>query len=279
MSDWAFINNRFIKEEDTKLHFRDLSIQRGYGVFDFFRVVSSVPVFLEEHLDRFYFSAEQMRLVVGHRKEDLKKIIDGLIKKNAATDTGIRMTLTGGYSKDGYQLSNPNLIIALQPFSSPSSEQFKKGIKLVMFQHQRQLPQVKSIDYLMAIWLQPFVKQNNADDVLYHQNGIVTECPRSNFFIVTKDETLVTPSENILNGVMRSKIIEVAKTKFKVEEREVSTDEIKKAKESFITSTTKTILPVNQIDDYVFPPNRRLTSVIHQLVLDRQSSNINTVRK
>lgn len=275
MGQWAFINNDFIKEEDARLHFRDLSIQRGYGVFDFFKVVNSVPVFLEEHLNRFYFSAEEMRLTVGYSKDELIKILDLLIKKNSVATTGVRITLTGGYSADGYQLSNPNLIIALSPLPLPSSQQFEKGIKLVTYQHQRQLPHVKSIDYLMAIWLQPFIRQNNADDVLYHKNGIVSECPRSNFFLVTKEQTLVTPSENILKGVMRSKIIEVARSKFRVEERDVSVDEIKTAKEAFITSTTKTVLPVNQIDDYLFPSLRPLTATIHKMMLELQSNSLN----
>lgn len=275
MGQWAFINNDFIKEEDARVHFRDLSIQRGYGVFDFFKVVNSVPVFLEEHLNRFYFSAEEMRLTVGYSKDELIKILDLLIKKNSVATTGVRITLTGGYSADGYQLSNPNLIIALSPLPLPSSQQFEKGIKLVTYQHQRQLPHVKSIDYLMAIWLQPFIRQNNADDVLYHKNGIVSECPRSNFFLVTKEQTLVTPSENILKGVMRSKIIEVARSKFRVEERDVSVDEIKTAKEAFITSTTKTVLPVNQIDDYLFPSLRPLTATIHKMMLELQSNSLN----
>lgn len=272
MSHWTFFNHDFIKEEDTKLHFRDLSIQRGYGVFDFFKVVNSVPVFLEEHLSRFYFSAEQMRLRIDYSMAELNQIIDGLLTKNNATNTGVRITLTGGYSADGYQISNPNLIIALHSFSFPASDQFQKGIKLVAYEHQRQLPQVKSIDYLMGIWLQPIIQQDNADDVLYHRNGMVSECPRSNFFIVTQNDALVTPSKNILSGVMRSKIIEVAKANFNVEERDVFLEEIKTAKEAFITSTTKTILPVRQIDDYKFSSNRPVTSVLFQQVLEMQQN-------
>ena len=271
MSQWAFINDDFIREEEAKLHFRDLAIQRGYGVFDFFKVLNSVPVFLEEHLDRFYFSAEQMRLAVRYSKDELIKILDELIKKNMCIDTGIRMTLTGGYSSDGYQLSSPNLILSLQPLTPPDAGQFEKGISLVTYQHERQLPHVKSIDYLMAIWLQPFVRQNKADDVLYHKNRYVSECPRSNFFIVTKDETVVTPSRNILKGVMRSKIIQVAQASFRVEERAISLDEIKTAKEAFITSTTKTILPVSQLDDYVFPSVRPVTLSLYRRMQEWQS--------
>ena len=88
---------------------------------------------------------------------------------------------------------------------------FEKGIELVTWPHQRQLPAVKSIDYVMAIWLQPWMKKNGADDVLYHNNGTVTECPRANFFLVMEDGRLVTPAENILEGVTRKKLLDLEK--------------------------------------------------------------------
>src|SRR4029079_13953382 len=103
---------------------------------------------------------------------------------------------------------------------------------------------IKHICSREGILLASIVRQHNADDILYHQNGIVTECPRSNFFIVTGEGRIITPSKNILKGVMRAKLIEVAATKFIVEEREITIDEIKTAKEAFITSTTKILLPV-----------------------------------
>jgi branched-chain amino acid aminotransferase len=56
----------------------------------------------------------------------------------------------------------------------------------------------------------------------------------------------------VLKGVIRKKLIEVAGKHFEVEERDVSLEEIKSGKEAFITSTTKTILPVRQIDKHVF---------------------------
>lgn len=271
MSNWAFLNDEFILEEKAALQVHDLSIQRGYGVFDFFKVVYAAPVFLEEHLDRFYFSASRMRLNVAYNKEELEKILLELLRKNNAANTGVRITLTGGYSPDGYQLATPNLIISLRSFSRPSKEQFEEGIKLITYEHQRQLPEVKSIDYLMAIWLQPFIKQNSADDVLYHQKGIVSECPRSNFFIVTGQNTIVTPSKNILRGVMRNKLLQVAKTDFDIEERDVHVDEIKFAREAFITSTTKIILPVRQVNDYVFPGINHVSLQLYDALTELES--------
>jgi D-alanine transaminase/branched-chain amino acid aminotransferase len=275
MSNWCFINDEFLAEEKAVLHIHDLSIQRGYGIFDFFKVQNSVPVFLEEHLERFYFSAEQMRLNVRYTKDELKQILSQLLQKNKIDNTGVRITLTGGYSPDGYQLSKPNLIISLRPFTPPTKEQFEKGIKLITYEHQRQLPEVKSIDYLMPIWLQPFVKGKDADDVLYHRNGMVSECPRSNFFAVTKDDTIVTASKNVLKGVMRNKLVEIAKRSFKVEERDLTIEEIKSAKEAFITSTTKTILPVKQIDKFfLYEQNSVTTQLFHDLLRIQSQSQI-----
>jgi branched-chain amino acid aminotransferase len=248
MSKWAFINEDFILEASVSLHFSDLAIQRGYGIFDFFKIENNSPLFLDEHLRRFFHSAEQMHLSPGKTKEELKSIIYQLMEKNALPNSGLRITLTGGYSADGYGLAKPNLILSQSLFKLPSEEQFQKGIKLVTHEHQRQLPHVKSIDYLMAIWLQPFIKQNNADDVLYYSGNSVTECPRANFFIVTKDDTIVTPQQNILKGITRNNLIEIASTNFKIEERDTSLQEVLQAKEAFITSTTKNILPVHSIN-------------------------------
>jgi branched-chain amino acid aminotransferase len=120
------------------------------------------------------------------------------------------------------------------------------GTRLATYQHQRQLPQVKTIDYLMAIRLQHFIKENNADDVLYDNGNEICECPRSNFFIVTKNDEIITPSKNILRGITRKKILGFSESK--ISEGTIKAADISNIKEAFITSTTKNILPVLKID-------------------------------
>jgi D-alanine transaminase/branched-chain amino acid aminotransferase len=186
-------------------------------------------------------------------KSQLEIIIHELINRNGIADSGIKLTLTGGYSPDGYSIAEPNLIIAQHPLQLPTQETVDKGIKLITYEHQRQLPQVKTIDYLMAIWLQPLIKEKGADDVLYFFNDVVCECPRANFFIITKEDKLVTPAQNILKGITRKKILENAGfLGLTVEERDIKIEELKTAKSAFICSTTKAVLPVMQIDDIVF---------------------------
>jgi branched-subunit amino acid aminotransferase/4-amino-4-deoxychorismate lyase len=80
---------------------------------------------------------------------------------------------------------------------------------------------------------------------------VITECPRANLFIVTKDDKLITPANNILKGITRMKVLELAAINHKVEEQSITIDDIKNAREAFITSSTKRILPVWKIDDCI----------------------------
>ncbi len=252
---FCFANNRFIKLAEAGLPLTDLSVQRGYAIFDFLRISKNIPLFLDDHLERFFGSAQEMHLPVQQTKQALKEIITQLIEKNNLPDSGIRLMLSGGNSPDGYQIVAPSLMIVQQPIAPVSDQLFTKGYQLVSYAHQRQLPHVKTTDYLMAIWLQPWVKENGADDVLYHQNGMVSECPRSNFFIVTQEDTIITPARNILKGVTRKQILKVAAAQgMRVEEKDISIDDIRQAKEAFIGSSTKRIIPVVRVDDMVFEP-------------------------
>ncbi|HEV7622261.1 MAG TPA: aminotransferase class IV [Flavisolibacter sp.] len=276
MDNWVYINDDFVRESQAEIHYKDLAIQRGYGVFDFFKVLNKIPVFLEDHLNRFFFSAIEMRLPLTQSKKELKDIIDTLIAKNQVLNCGIRITLTGGISPDGYQLSSPNLIISTQILQLPDRQQFEKGVKLISYAHQRQLPHIKTIDYLMAIWLQPLLVKNKADDILYHQNGTISECPRSNFFIVTENEKIVTPACNILKGITRMKIKEVVSSFSELEERDITISDVRAAKAAFITSTTKMVLPVTQIDEMSFQKNNNIIRKISdqlQLMVESQTQN------
>ena len=116
-NDYAIINGDFILKEDAKISVSDLSIQRGYAIFDYFRTINNQPVFLEDHLDRFFYSASQMNLKPGTDRDQIKKLIRQLIEKNNIPDSGIRITITGGYSEDGYSISKPNLLITQNAFT------------------------------------------------------------------------------------------------------------------------------------------------------------------
>jgi branched-subunit amino acid aminotransferase/4-amino-4-deoxychorismate lyase len=144
-----------------------------------------------------------------------------------------------------------DMFITQQPLELPSEEKFHTGLKMITYQHQRQLPYIKTIDYLMAIWLQPLLKQKKVDDVLYHQNSIITECPRSNFFLINYDNSILTPADDILPGITRKNLLKLS-NEFNIKEKKITIAEIKKAKSAFISSTSKIVLPVHQVDEVIF---------------------------
>jgi branched-chain amino acid aminotransferase len=97
---YVIINGELLPETSASILVADLSIQRGYGVFDFFITHQSVPIFLADHLNRLYYSAEEMHLEVGYSKEALIELITMLTNANQMADSGIRITITGGYSEE-----------------------------------------------------------------------------------------------------------------------------------------------------------------------------------
>jgi branched-chain amino acid aminotransferase len=244
----AFLNNCFVNDEQALLHVSDLSMQRGYAIFDFLRTVNAKPLFVDEHLQRFLSSAAAMHLSIPYSTGELKQIILQLIKQSQLREAGIRLMLTGGYSADSYHAAAPNLLITCNPVKTSDDSLFQKGITAVTYEHQRELPHIKSINYLMAVWLHPLLKEKKADDVLYHFNNTVTEFPRANVFAVTKENVLITPARNMLSGITRKFVLEQAAGFMKVEERDLTVDELYNASEVFLTSTTRRVIPVIKID-------------------------------
>jgi branched-subunit amino acid aminotransferase/4-amino-4-deoxychorismate lyase len=243
------INDQLINQNDAFVHVSDLGLLRGYGVFDFFRLQGNHPLFFDDHIERFFHSARVLRLEVPLPKATLKAKVLEMIEVNGINNSGVRLVLTGGASENGYSIGHPTLLVLQEPLSTPPKENFEQGVKLISTEYLRDLPEVKTTNYLMGIYKLPEMQLEGAADVLYHWEGIVSEAARSNIFIVTQDNTVVTPGEGMLRGITRKKIIELAKNEFSVELRRVHLDELHNAREVFITGTTKLVTPVVQIDD------------------------------
>lgn len=245
---WAFINHQFVEAEKAVLPVSDLAIQRGYGVFDFFRTVENRPLFIDHHLDRLQHSASVLRLQLPFSKDELKKIVQELIDKNNLSTSGIRITVTGGNAADTYTPTTPNLIITQSPLTMDAAFDKSKGLHLITEEYVRELPTVKSINYLMGVYLQQKVKDAGANDVLYVKDGYISELPRSNVFVVTQQNELLTADKNILHGITRKHILQTAVNVMVVKEQPMSLIDVLTAKEVFVSSTTKRLLPVFSVD-------------------------------
>ncbi len=245
----VFINDRFIDNEQALLHVSDMSMQRGYAIFDYFRTLQGIPLFLDDHLARFLASANALRLQVPYTIEQLSGIIIELVQRSGLSEAGVRMMLTGGYAQDSYSIATPNLVITCNPVRTITDEEAAKGIAVITYAHQRELPQIKTINYITAVWLQDRVKAAGAADVLYYNPESVTEFPRSNLFAVTQGGILVTPAHHILQGITRKQVLHLAtQMAIPVEVRNITREELMTAAEVFTTSTTRKVLPVTHIN-------------------------------
>ncbi len=245
-NNYAYINGHLVLEKDAKILITDLAVQRGYGIFDFLKTVNGKVIFLEDYFDRFYNSAREMNLEIQISRSTLQKEINSLLTKNNIPNSSLKLILTGGYSDDGYLIGKPNLIMVQAPYTYDEAS-FQNGLNLMSHNYQRQVPTVKTIDYIQAIRLQPLLKLKGADELLYHHQGEVRECPRANVFIV-KNNVVLTPNTNILRGITRKKLLALKIDGIKIKEQDFGIDDFINADEAFISSSTKNILPVFSLD-------------------------------
>lgn len=247
---YVYVNNEFVPQTDAVIGLGDLALQRSYAVFDFLTAHNQVPLFLDDYVNRFFNSAAELKLLIKQTKEEVKGLIKELLHKNKYEHSGVRMLFTGGYSKDGYSIAESNFILMEQPLASPAASAYEDGISIITYPHQRELPQIKTINYIMAVWLQPLLKEKAAADVLYHHQNIITELPRCNIFIVQKDGKVYTPKNNVLHGITRSKILQLNLPNISIAEKEILTlEDVYAAEEIFLTSTSKKVLPICIVDD------------------------------
>jgi D-alanine transaminase/branched-chain amino acid aminotransferase len=253
---YAYLHGQLTPLDQAFLHVSDLGLQRGYGVFDFFRVQAGQPLFLEAYLDRFYRSAQLMELAVPLPRPALVEVIQALLTRNDLPLSGIKLLLTGGYSANGYDPGEPNLLLTQQAIALPSPAQVAAGLRVITHDYVRDIPPVKTLNYAMSLRLRQALRARGADEVLYHHGGQVTEFPRANFFLVRADNSVVTPAADVLAGITRHQLLTLPHSPYPVEAGPVTLADLYQAKEAFMTSTTKRVLPVVQIDDVLLGTGR-----------------------
>ncbi|MBP7803316.1 MAG: aminotransferase class IV [Saprospiraceae bacterium] len=256
---YHFILNKIVHQAEATISVFDLGLLRGYGAFDFFKVHAGVPVFMDDHIDRFFNSARLLHLTIAYSRTELKEVIYQLIKKNEMVDGTFKMVLTGGVSSNGFTMDgDPGLMILAGKLSFEIYSEYDKvkTMRLKTLDYVRETPTVKTLNYLMPMMHWNEVTAGQFDDVLYVKDGLISETSRANIFFITQDEKLVTPNKNILPGITRKYILELAK-EMPVEEREISLKEALTCKEIFLTSTTKQVMPVVGIDEYLIGEGKR----------------------
>ncbi len=250
MKNYCYLNGKIIPTDKASISVYDLGLLRGFSVFDFFRVYNGRPFLLKEHLARLVNSAKLLNLKAPLTSKQIAAVIKGLLRKNGLKEATVRIVLTGGKSPDGisYDDNSPTFFILTKPFSAYPTALYRQGVKAITSNYRRESAGVKSANYSKMVSLQAVKRKKKANEILYVDQGLILEGATSNFFIF-KNNTLITPRDNVLIGATRNFVIKLAKRKFKVIERPLKLAELKQAAEAFITSTSREILPVVKVDN------------------------------
>jgi len=248
MSTLCYVNGEILSTSDGVIGVSDLALQRGYGVFDYSRTYNRKLFHFDDHLQRLRLSAADLHLKLPIPDAEITEVVEHLIRGSVLNNPAVRLILTGGYSSAPF-LQHPNFIIIAEELPTYPAAVYSFGAKLTMVKYQRELPHIKSINYLNAIRFEPLKREKEAFDILYYSDNGVTECPRNNFFAFQGD-TLVTPSSHILFGITREIILKLALVHFPIEVRKIEPGELSSIDEAFVTSTSKRVIPVTTIDGH-----------------------------
>lgn len=253
MNQYCFLNGEIVPLSEAKVGVQDIGLVRGYGIYEGIPVLNGAPFRFADHWNRFLDGTHALNLNVPVTEEKAEKVIRELVEKNGVSKrSNIRIVLTGGPTINGieYSFDTPTFYILAEKHEPLPQESYEEGAKLITYNYQREIPEHKTTNYIRAVLLQDFKKEEKAVEILYVHDGEVLECATSNVFLV-KDNVLVTPSENILKGITRKVILEIAGDMgLQTEERPVAESELKNADEVFITSSFKDIVPIVKIDDF-----------------------------
>ncbi|MBN2484408.1 MAG: aminotransferase class IV [Bacteroidales bacterium] len=243
----GFKNGVYAPVNDITIPVDNIGVNRGYGAFDFFGVINNKPFFLNRHLDRFFRSLELLRLKIDFSRQQVEAYIEEVIKQNNTGDFFMKLFAIPLNSDTAPSL-NCGFYIVPVSFMPFGKEIYVNGCSLITKEYERFAPEAKSTNYLPLIYWHNEICTAGAIDVLYHSNGTIKETSRGNIFIV-KNNIVSTPGSDILRGISRSIVIDIAKSaNLRVKEKPVSLDELFTSDEVFLTSTTKKVLPVVKID-------------------------------
>jgi branched-chain amino acid aminotransferase len=248
--DIYYIDGRFVPSNEATIPVNDLALLRGYGVFDFLRTYNKTPFFLDEHLNRLRRSADLIDISLPWSNRELGDIVQETLDRNNHPESSIKIVLTGGDSDDGLiPIGKSRLLVMVSALKPLDPADYESGVKLTTSRIPRLFPGAKSTNYIAGIRAISAARKAGGVESLYvGRNNQILECVTSNFFGF-REGRMVTPESDILPGITRKVALDLASGLFTIETREMDLEELKHLDEAFITSSTREVLPVVQVDD------------------------------
>ena len=280
-----YINGDFFQRKDAKISVFDSGYLVGDGVWEGIRLYKGKLAFVNDHLERLWIAAKAIGLDIPFSQEEMIKRIQSTIEINKMFDqVHIRVMLTRGFKKTPSQdprltISGPNLVIIAE-HKKASIESKNKGIKLFTSSFRRGYP-----DYLdpklnchsKLHEVQALIQaiEAGADEALMLDiHGFVSTCNATNFFMVKNNEVWTSTGDYCMNGITRSKIINICKVNNMIcHQKNFSLYDTYSADEAFVTGTFGGVTPVTHIDGKKIgmgtfgSMSQKLSNLYEQLIL------------
>lgn len=251
--EWILHNDEFIQEDDVKISKEDRGYQFGDGIYEVIRVYNGDLYTAKEHIDRFYDSAEKIRIVVPYTKDVFHKLMYELVEKNEINNGQVYVQITRGSSVRQHQFpTNPEpVLIGYTKTVERPVELMQNGAHAMFIEDMRWLRcDIKSLNLLGNVMAKQEAYDNGCFEAVLHRGEMITEGSSSNMYGIKDGVVYTHPATNlILDGITRRTILELcAELGIEVQQTPMTKDQALGMDEFFMSSTTAEIIPLTQID-------------------------------
>ena len=251
-----YLNGQYLPIEEAKVSVLDRGFIFGDGVYEVIPVYSRRAFRLPEHLRRLQHSLDGIKLANPHSNAEWAHIIGELVARNPSEDQYLYLHITRGAAKRDHAFPKPpvtpTVFMMSNPLPAPPAELLQSGIACITAPDNRWLRcDIKSIALLPNVLLrQMAVDAGCAETILIRNNEFMTEGAASNIFVVKNGKLLAPPKDNLmLPGITYDVVLEIAAASgIPHEVRRVMQEELFAADELLLTSSTKEVLAITQLD-------------------------------
>ena len=255
------INSELFLREKAKISVFDSGFLLGDGVWEGIRLHKSKLVYIEEHLERLYKSAKGISLDINLKKDQIINEINKTLDKNGMEDdVHIRLIISRGNKITPYQNPNSNVgpinFVIIPEYKKANPDIYKNGIKIGRVKNIRPnneilTPQYNTLSKLNCILASIEANRLGYDEgIMNDMYGFISTCNSTNLFFIKKNQLITSTGEYCLNGITRSKAIELCNNNnIPCHQKNFVFEDIKNCDEAFVTGTFGGITPVRMLEN------------------------------
>lgn len=251
MKALGYYNGRYDEIDNMTIPMNDRVCWFGDGVYDAGPCRNYNIFALDEHVDRFFNSAGLLKIQMPCTKEELKSLLNDLVKKMDTGDLFVYYQVTRGTAVRTHEFPaecKANLWVMLKPLPSP---EITEKIQLITVEDTRFFHcNIKTLNLIPSVMAAQKASEAGCKEAVFHRGDRVTECAHSNCHIL-KDGILYTaPADNlILPGIARAHLINICKKlEIPVSETPYTLQELMDADEVLVTSSSKFCMSADHVD-------------------------------